>query len=525
MLSRYVVVNGLFANSSKTLKQIISRNVSNFSRDLSKTQSITLPNGLKYEQPTGIFINNQFYETDRKIQVENPSTNELITEVSSATAEDVDFAVDSAQAAFNNHWGTSDPKLRAKLLHKVADQLEAKHELLTSIESLDNGKTLKLAAGDVSLAIDYFRSTAGFADKLDGRSLSNAHDDYVNYTLREPIGVVAGLIPWNFPLLMLSWKLAPALATGNTVILKPASATPLNALMFAQICKEVGFPEGVVNILPGSGSQCGEAILSHPRIRKVAFTGSTEVGKNVMVKAAQSNLKKVTLELGGKSPNIVFADCNVPKTLQNLVDGIFRNAGQICSSGSRIYIQDTIYDDFIAKFKDFIETNVKVGNPFNPVNFQGAISNKQQFETILNYIDIGRKSGGKLLTGGNRIGDKGYFIEPTVFYDVDQQATILKEEIFGPVATISKFSTIPEVVEMANDSEYGLGAGIQTTNINNALKVAKLLKSGTVWVNTYNDFDPNVPFGGYKQSGFGREMGVEALDNYTQVKAVRIKLD
>lgn len=324
---------------------------------------------------------------------------------------------------------------------------------------------------------------------------------------------------------MLSWKIAPALATGNTVVLKPASDTPLNALFLANLVKEAGIPDGVVNILPGSGRTCGEAILQHPKIRKIAFTGSTNIGRDVMVAAAKSNLKKITLELGGKSPNIVLEDCDQDKTLQILVDGIFKNAGQICSSGSRIYIQDSIYDEMLIKFKNYIENEIKVGDPFNSENYQGAITNKSQFNTILSYIDIGLKSGhAKLLTGGERIGDVGYFIKPTVFYDVEQDSQINKEEIFGPVVTISKFSSIDQVVTMANDSEFGLGAGIQTTNLAKALQIAKLIKSGTVWINTYNDFSPNVPFGGVKQSGFGREMGQEALDNYTQVKAVRIKL-
>ncbi|ODQ58212.1 hypothetical protein WICANDRAFT_80365 [Wickerhamomyces anomalus NRRL Y-366-8] len=502
---------------------ILRRFQSTFSRQLAKTIPITLPNGLKYNQPTGLFINNKFYETNEsKIKVINPSTEQDIVSVSSAIKTDVDFAVDSAELAFQ-HWSKTDPLYRAKLLNNLALKIEENFEIMASIESMDNGKTLALAKGDVQLVIDYFRSTAGYCDKLDGRSISE--NGYMNFTIREPLGVVGQIIPWNFPLLMLSWKIAPALATGNTVVLKPASDTPLNALFFANLVKEAGIPDGVVNILPGSGRTCGEAILQHPKIRKIAFTGSTSIGRDVMVAAAKSNLKKITLELGGKSPNIVLEDCDQDKTLQILVDGIFKNAGQICSSGSRIYIQDSIYDEMLIKFKNYIENEIKVGDPFNSENYQGAITNKSQFNTILSYIDIGLKSGhAKLLTGGERIGDVGYFIKPTVFYDVEQDSQINKEEIFGPVVTISKFSSIDQVVTMANDSEFGLGAGIQTTNLSKALQIAQLIKSGTVWINTYNDFSPNVPFGGVKQSGFGREMGQEALDNYTQVKAVRIKL-
>ncbi|CCH44910.1 aldehyde dehydrogenase (NAD+) [Wickerhamomyces ciferrii] len=501
------------------------RFASTFARQVSKPVALRTPNGFKYNQPTGLFINNEFYDTindGSSIRVENPSTQEEVTKVSSAIDSDVNFAVESAEKAFKT-WSVSDPLYRAKLLNNLASIIEANKDVIASIESMDNGKTLALASGDVGLVIDYIRSTAGYCDKLDGRTISK--EGYMNFTLREPLGVCGQIIPWNFPLLMLSWKIAPALATGNTVVLKPASDTPLNALFFASLVKEAGFPEGVVNILPGSGAKCGNAILNHPKIRKIAFTGSTAIGKDVMIKSAESNLKKVTLELGGKSPNIVFDDCNLEKTLENLVNGIFKNAGQICSSGSRIYVQDTIYDELLTKFKAHIENEIKIGDPFNSNNYQGAITNKKQFETILSYIEIGKKTDAKLLTGGERIGEKGYFIQPTVFYDVDPSNQLSREEIFGPVVTITKFSTIDQVIEMANDSEYGLGAGIQTENLSNALTVAKKLKSGTVWINTYNDFDYNVPFGGYRQSGFGREMGVEALDNYTQVKAVRIKLN
>lgn len=493
-------------------------------RQVSKPITITLPNGLKYEQPVGIFVNNEFYETDKQIDVETPITGETVAKVYAADSVDVDDAVTVAEQRFDNDWGKGDPARRAKYLNKLADLIEQDQELIASIESFDNGKTLALSRGDVGLVIKYLRSCAGFTDKIDGRSI-NTGDDYTNFSYREPLGVCGQIIPWNFPLLMLSWKIGPAVATGNTVVLKPASATPLNALYFASLVKKAGFPPGVINILPGPGRSCGEAILNHPKIRKIAFTGSTSIGRDVMVKAATSNLKKVTLELGGKSANIVFDDVDIKKTLPNLAAGIFTNAGQVCSSGSRIYVQDTIYDQLLKEFKTYIETELKVGSPFDEKNYQGAITNKQQYETILNYIKIGKDEGAKVLTGGDKIGDKGYFIQPTVFYDVEENFRIVKEEIFGPVVTISKFSTIEEAVELANNSEYGLGAGVQTNDLSRAMKVSKLLKSGTVWVNTYNDFDHRVAFGGYKQSGFGREMGPEALDNYTQVKSVRIKLD
>lgn len=323
---------------------------------------------------------------------------------------------------------------------------------------------------------------------------------------------------------MLSWKIAPALAAGNTVILKPASPTPLNALYFASLCKEAGIPAGVVNIIPGPGRDVGETLTTHPKIRKIAFTGSTGTGKGIAVKAAQSNLKKVTLELGGKSAHMVFNDANLEKTIPNLVNGIFLNAGQICSSGSRIYVQEGIYDKLLPAFKKYVEEVITVGSPFDESNFQGAINNKAQFDTIMNYVGIGKEEGAKVLTGGKRSGDQGYFIRPTIFYDVNEDMRIVKEEIFGPVVTISKFKEIEDGVAMANNSEFGLGAGIQTESVSTALKVSKMLKAGTVWVNTYNDFDSSVPFGGCKQSGYGSEMGIEAFDSYTTTKAVRIKL-
>ncbi|CCD25107.1 aldehyde dehydrogenase (NADP(+)) ALD6 NDAI_0E02900 [Naumovozyma dairenensis CBS 421] len=488
--------------------------------------TITLPNGLTYDQPTGLFINNEFIKSQdyKTTKIENPSTQEIICEVASGTPEDVEYAVQCAENAFfNTEWATQDPKVRARYLNKLADVIESEQELMASIETADNGKTLELSRGDVSIVINCIRDAASYADKINGRTIDTG-DGYMNFTMKEPIGVCGQIIPWNFPLMMLAWKIAPALAMGNVVILKPAAVTPLNALYFASLCKRVGIPAGVVNIIPGPGRSLGAAITTHPKIRKAAFTGSTEVGKDIAMRASESNLKKITLELGGKSAHMVFDDAIIEKTLPNLVNGIFKNAGQICSSGSRIYVQEGIYDELLAAFKEYIDNTIKVGDPFNPDNFQGAITNKEQYNTILKYIDIGKDEGAKILTGGETVGDKGYFIRPTVFYDVNEDMRIVKEEVFGPVVTISKFKTIEEGVAMANDSEFGLGAGIETENISTALRVAKMLKAGTVWINTYNDFDSRVPFGGVKQSGYGREMGEEVYECYTEVKAVRIKL-
>lgn len=487
--------------------------------------TITLPNGLTYEQPTGLFINNEFIEaqSNKHMEIEDPATENVIVSIAAAGAEDIEYAVECAEKAFTKtEWATQDPKVRARLLNKLADLMEEQLELIASIESIDNGKTLELSRGDVGLSINCIRDAAAYADKINGRTI-NTGDGYMNFTIKEPIGICGQVIPWNFPLMMLSWKIAPALAMGNVLILKPASATPLNALYFASLCQQVGFPAGVVNIVPGAGGAVGTAITTHPKIRKVAFTGSTEIGKDIAVKASGSNLKKITLELGGKSAHLVFNDANIEKTIPNLVNGIFKNAGQICSSGSRIYVQEGIYDKLLPAFKEYVE-KLKVGSPFDPENFQGAITNKGQFDTIMKYIDIGKAEKAKILTGGERLGNKGYFVKPTIFYDVNEDMKIVKEEIFGPVVTISKFKDIEDGVAMANDSEFGLGAGIETENLSVALKVAKMLKSGTVWINTYNDFDSRVPFGGVKQSGYGREMGAEVYECYTEVKAVRIKL-
>ncbi|KAF4001965.1 Aldehyde dehydrogenase family protein [Saccharomyces cerevisiae] len=459
--------------------------------DTAEPVKITLPNGLTYEQPTGLFINNKFMKAQdgKTYPVEDPSTENTVCEVSSATTEDVEYAIECADRAFHDtEWATQDPRERGRLLSKLADELESQIDLVSSIEALDNGKTLALARGDVTIAINCLRDAAAYADKVNGRTI-NTGDGYMNFTTLEPIGVCGQIIPWNFPIMMLAWKIAPALAMGNVCILKPAAVTPLNALYFASLCKKVGIPAGVVNIVPGPGRTVGAALTNDPRIRKLAFTGSTEVGKSVAVDSSESNLKKITLELGGK-----------------------------------IYVQEGIYDELLAAFKAYLETEIKVGNPFDKANFQGAITNRQQFDTIMNYIDIGKKEGAKILTGGEKVGDKGYFIRPTVFYDVNEDMRIVKEEIFGPVVTVAKFKTLEEGVEMANSSEFGLGSGIETESLSTGLKVAKMLKAGTVWINTYNDFDSRVPFGGVKQSGYGREMGEEVYHAYTEVKAVRIKL-
>ncbi|CDK27649.1 unnamed protein product [Kuraishia capsulata CBS 1993] len=488
-------------------------------------QQITLPNGLVYTQPLGLFINNEFVaaKSGKTFDVINPATEELLASVQEAGVEDIDAAVDAAEAAFNDGvWAKQEPLERGILLNKLADAIEAEADLFSAIESSDNGKALWSAQGDVALAIKYFRSTAGWADKIRG-SIVDSGETHLNLIKREPLGVVGQIIPWNFPLLMLSWKLGPALATGNTVVLKSAESTPLSALYLGTLIKKVGFPPGVVNIVSGFGRPAGDAITKHQRIKKVAFTGSTAVGRQVLKNAAESNLKKVTLELGGKSPNIVFADADVADAVKHIIVGIYYNAGEVCCAGSRVYVQDTVYDKVLAEFKVAAE-KVKVGDPFEEGVFQGAQTSEKQLNSILNYIKVGKEEGARVITGGERFGTKGYFIKPTIFGDVTEEMKIVKEEIFGPVVSITKFSTVDEAVKLANNSNYGLAAGVHTADLNRAIDVSGRIKAGTIWVNTYNDFHHMVPFGGYGESGVGRELGAEALENYTQVKAVRVGL-
>ena len=486
--------------------------------------NLQLPNGTSYEQPTGLFINNEFVLPAQKktFEVVSPSTEEEITHVYEAREEDIDRAVAAADAAFNSSWTTGDPAVRVKALNKLADLIDENADTLAHIETLDNGKSLICSRGDVALTAQCIRSAAGWADKVNGQIVETG-DTHFNYIRREPLGVCGQIIPWNFPLLMFAWKLAPALATGNTIVLKSAESTPLSALFVAKLIKEAGIPAGVVNVVSGFGKIAGEAIATHKKIKKVAFTGSTATGRHIMKAAAESNLKKVTLELGGKSPNIIFDDADVSKAVQSLVLGIFYNTGEVCCAGSRIYVQEGIYDTVVAEFKKAAE-NIKIGNPFEEDTFMGAQASQAQLSKILKYIDIGKEGGASVISGGERYGDKGYFVKPTIFGDVTEDMRIVKEEIFGPVATITKFKTVDEVVGLANNSDYGLAAGVHTTDVNKAIDVSNRIKSGTIWVNTYNDFHQNVPFGGFGESGFGREMGEQSLENYTQYKAVRIAI-
>lgn len=485
---------------------------------------ITLPNGTTYEQPTGLFINNEFVYPKEKATFEtiSPSTEETICEVYEGREADVDIAVEAADNAFKNGtWATGDPMVRTRCLTRLADLYEEHADILAHIESLDNGKAISEARGDVQLAANCIRSAGGWADKVNGDIIETG-DSHFNYTRREPIGVCGQIVAWNFPLLLLSWKLGPAAATGNTMVFKSAEATPLSALYVADLCKQAGFPPGVINVVTGFGKTVGEAISTHDKISKVAFTGSTAVGKRIM-KNASDSLKKVTLELGGKSPNIIFKDADIDSAVTSIMLGIFFNTGEVCCAGSRLYIHEDVYDKVLETLVAKID-QVKIGDPFDPETVMGAQNSKNQLDKILKYIDIGKNEGAKVITGGERHGTKGFFVKPTIFGGVTEDMQIVRDEIFGPVVTATKFKDVDQVLEWANDSKYGLAAGVHSKDINNVFKVANALKAGTVWVNTYNDFNASVPFGGFKQSGFGREMGKESLDDYIQTKAVRMKI-
>ncbi|KAF9740964.1 Aldehyde dehydrogenase [Paraphaeosphaeria minitans] len=482
------------------------------------------PHSGEYEQPTGLFINNEFVKgvDGKTFEVINPTDETVICSVHEATEKDVDLAVSAARKAFEGPWRKEPPENRGRLLVKLADLFEKNLDLLAAVESLDNGKAISMAKGDVAASAGCLRYYGGWADKIEGKVVDTTPDTF-NYIKKEPIGVCGQIIPWNFPLLMWSWKIGPAVACGNTVVLKTAEQTPLSALVAATLIKEAGFPPGVINIISGFGKIAGAAIASHMGVDKVAFTGSTVVGRQIMKAAAGSNLKKVTLELGGKSPNIVFEDADIDNAISWVNFGIYYNHGQCCCAGSRVYVQESIYDKFIQQFKERAQKNA-VGDPFKHETFQGPQVSQLQFDRIMEYIEDGKKAGATVETGGKRIGDKGFFIEPTIFSNVTEDMKIVQEEIFGPVCTISKFKTKEEAIKIGNNTTYGLAAAVHTTNLNTAIEVSNALRAGTVWVNTYNTLHWQLPFGGFKESGIGRELGEAALDNYTQTKTVSIRL-
>ncbi|KAK5650459.1 hypothetical protein RI129_001488 [Pyrocoelia pectoralis] len=475
---------------------------------------------------TKLFINNEFVDAVSKktFPVINPSTEKKIVDVAEADKEDVDKAVAAAKAAFeqNSEWRTMFASSRGKLIVKLADLIERDQEYLAFLEALDNGKPYKDALMDVGFTVNVFKYYAGYCDKIHGSTVPS-DGNFMTMTLREPVGVVGQIIPWNYPLMVLACKWAPALATGCTVVLKPAEQTPLSALAVAALAKEAGFPKGVVNVVPGYGPTAGGALVKHPDVNKVSFTGSTEVGNKIMEVVGQSNLKRVSLELGGKSPLVIFDDVDVDQAVEIAYRACFTNHGQNCCAGSRTYVQSGIYNEFVKKAAE-IARRTKVGDPFTDTTDQGPQVNQEMLDKVLRLIESGKKEGAKLQTGGCRKGNEGYFVEPTVFSDVNDNMTIAREEIFGPVQSIFKFDTLEEVIKRANDTTYGLAAGVLTNNISTALAYAKSVRAGSVWVNCYHALAPQTPFGGFKQSGMGRELGEEGLKEYLELKTVSIKV-
>ncbi len=451
----------------------------------------------------------------------NPATGEVLARVAEGDREDIDRAVKAARAAFESGaWPKMTPSKRGRLLWKLADLVEENLEEFAELEMLDNGKPLKIArVADIPLVVDMFRYMAGWATKIEGNTIPlSMPGKYLAYTLREPIGVVGQIIPWNFPLLMAAWKLAPALSAGCTVILKPAEQTPLTALRLGELIQEAGFPDGVVNIVPGYGETAGAALAAHPNVDKIAFTGSTEVGR-LIVQAAAGNLKKVSLELGGKSPNVVFADGDVDAAIAGASMAIFFNHGQCCCAGSRLYVEKSIFDKVVDGVSQEAQ-KIKVGPGWDAANDMGPLVSEEQLNKVCSYLESGISEGAKATTGGARHGDEGYFVKPTVLVNTTENMKVMREEIFGPVVAAIPFDDPKDLVIRANDTVYGLAAGVWTRDIGKAHRVAAQLKAGTVWINCYNVFDAALPFGGYKQSGWGREMGHDALELYTQVKAV-----
>jgi len=460
------------------------------------------------------------------LAVENPATEETVATVASASREDIDLAVASARAALDGPWGRMSARERGRLLWRLGERLMERADEVARLETLHNGKPIfESRQIEIPAAAECFQYFAGWADKLHGETIP-VKGNYLAYTLREPVGVVAAIVPWNFPLLLASWKLAPALACGNTVLLKPATQTPLTALALGELALEVGLPPGVLNVVTGPGSRVGRQIVEHPGIDKIAFTGDTSTGREIMRGSAKT-LKRITLELGGKSPNIVLADADLDAAVRGATLGIFYGNGEVCAAGSRLLVDRSIKDAFVEKVVARTR-KMQPGDPMNPKTRLGAISSAAHLERILGYVETARREGARLVTGGERVDigtGKGYFVQPTVFADVTPDMSIAREEVFGPVLATIEFADLDEAISRANESEYGLAAGIWTRDIKKAHYVARRLQAGTVWVNTYNVYDTAVPFGGYKQSGYGREMGMHALEHYTQVKSVWVDLN
>jgi phenylacetaldehyde dehydrogenase len=479
------------------------------------------------DKPRKMLINGKWVNSisGKTFPTYNPATGEILAQVAEGDRDDIEQAVKAARRAFDHGpWRRLTASERGRLIWKLADLLESHTEEFAYLESLDNGKALTIArAADVPLAVDLLRYMAGWATKIEGNTIPisvpyTPGAKYLAYTLREPVGVAGQIIPWNFPLLMAAWKLGPALATGCTVILKPAEQTPLSALRLGDLIMEAGFPAGVVNIVPGYGETAGAALAAHPKVDKIAFTGSTEVGK-LIVHAATGNLKKVSLELGGKSPNVVYKDADLDAAIPGAASAIFFNHGQCCCAGSRLYVEKPVFDRVVEGVADQAR-KINVGSGLDPQTQMGPLVSQEQLSRVCGYLEAGFTEGAQAVVGGHRKGDKGYFVEPTVLVNTREDMKVVQEEIFGPVVTAMPFDDPEEILPRANDSEYGLAAAVWTRDISKAHRTAEQLRAGTVWINCYNIFDAALPFGGYKQSGWGREMGHDALSLYTQTKAI-----
>ncbi len=474
---------------------------------------------------TKLFIDNKWVDPveDGEFETINPATGEVLAKVAAADKADVDKAVKAARKALETGpWSTMDAADRGRLLFKLAELVDEKADELASLESLNCGKTIGDSKGDMGGVANTLRYYAGWADKFEGRTVP-VRGNFLSYTLRQPVGVVGQIIPWNFPLLMLAWKWGPALACGNTVVMKPAEQTPLTALWMADLAREAGFPAGVVNVLNGLGETTGAAIVKHPDIDKIAFTGHVDTAK-IIQKAAADTLKRTSFELGGKSPNVVFADADMKAAVDGAFHAIYFHGGQCCTAGSRLFVENKIHEEFVERLAEKAKGR-KVGDPLDPKTHQGPQVSEEQLDKIMHYVKLGEKEGATLVTGGERVGSKGFFVQPTIFDNVKDEMAIARDEIFGPVVSVLPFKTIDEVIDRANRTQYGLAAAIWTKDINKAHLYARKVKAGTVWVNCYHVVDTTTPFGGFKMSGQGRENGEAALEHYTELKTVTIKLD
>ncbi|NLT65764.1 MAG: aldehyde dehydrogenase family protein [Acidobacteria bacterium] len=474
--------------------------------------------------PTQLLIGGKFQDAQsgRTFPTINPATEKVIAHVAEADAADIDAAVKAARTAFSRHWRRMEARERAKLLWRIGDLIMQNADELGALETMDNGKPIfESRYIDIPSAAETFYYYSGWCTKIEGETIP-VPGDFFNYTLREPYGVCGIITPWNFPLLMVAWKLAPALACGNTAVVKIAEETPLTGLRLGQLCQEAGLPDGVVNVVPGFGETAGRALVAHPHVEKISFTGSTAVGKEIMRTAADS-LKKVSLELGGKSPNIVFADSDLDAAAKGAFNAIFYGKGEVCNAGSRLFVEKEIHDDLLEKLVQRA-ARLTPGDPMDPKTRLGALVSKTQMDRVLDYVETGKREGAVPILPGGRAGTRGYFVKPTIFDSADQSMKIAQEEIFGPVLTVLTFETTDELVEKANSTIYGLAAAVWTRDIAKAHRLAGELQAGTVWINAYNMLSPQSPFGGYKQSGYGRELGRHGIDLYTQVKSVWVSL-